>query len=111
MTISWRLKNYLAVHHQIYSVTEFQKLIVKKTGVKISLTNLCKYVNDRPKLMRTETVEILCSALECNLNKFLSISPKKMDPGKKRKLSYKNTPRSKVAVKEFPGPEDYGDRW
>ena len=109
MSISWRLKNYLAVHHQIYTVTEFQKRIVKKTGVKISLANLCNCVNDTPKLIRLETVEILCSALGCELGDFLRISAKKMDPEKKRKLSYKNTPHTKIAVKQFPSPEDYSD--
>lgn len=110
MSISWRLKNHLATRYQIYTVTEFQKRIIKKTGVKISLANLCNYVNDTPKLIRLETIEILCSALECNLEEFLRVSAKKMDPEKKRKLSYKNTPQSKIAVKQFPAPEDYGDQ-
>lgn len=110
MSISWRIKNHLATSHQIYSVTEFQKRIVKKTGVKISIANLCNYVNHTPKLIRLETIEILCSALDCELAEFLRVSPKKMNPEKKRKLSYKNTPRSKIAVKQFPAPEDYDDQ-
>jgi len=107
MSISWRLKHSLATRYQIYTVTEFQKRIVKKTGVRISIANLCKYVNGTPKLIRLETIEILCTALECGLDEFLRVLPKKMDPEKKRKLSYKNTPSSKIAVKAFPEPEDY----
>lgn len=107
MSISWRLKQNLVTRHQIYTVTDFQKQIVRKTGVKISIANLCKYVNDTPKLIRLETIEILCTALDCNLDELLRVLPKKMDPAKTRKLSYKNTPHSKIAVKQFPNPEDY----
>lgn len=110
MSISWRLKHHLATHLHIYTVTDFQKRIVKKTGVKISIANLCKYVNGTPKLIRLETIEILCTALDCNLDDFFRVSPKKMDPEKTRKLSYKNTPHSKIAVKNFPTPKDYDSK-
>lgn len=93
--------------HEIYTVTAFQRRIVNKTGVRISVGNLCNYVNDTPKLLRLDTVEILCTALECELSAFLQVRPKKMDSEKKRKLSFKNTPTSKIAVKTFPEPEDY----
>ncbi len=107
MSISWKLKSYLAVKHQIYTVTEFQKEIVKKTGVRVSIANLCKLVNHEPKLIRLETIEILCTSLDCELSDFLKVYPKKMDPRKKRKLSIKNTPLSKIAIKTFPVPGEY----
>ena len=107
MAIQWKLKLYLAKNHQIYSVTELQKKIVKKTGVVISVANLCKYVNARPKMIRLETALILCSALECELSQFLSITPVKMNAEKKKKLSFKNTPKNKIAVSAFPSPSDY----
>ena len=108
MSIHWKLKSHLACRYQVYTVTEFQKHVVKKTGVRISIANLCKYVNRIPKVIRLETVEILCTALDCNLSDFLTVLPnKKLDPEKKRKLSYKNTPRSKIATKTFPEPGDY----
>jgi len=107
MAIQWSLKIYLAKNHQIYSVTELQKIIVKKTGVVISVANLCKYVNSRPKMIRLETALVICSALECDLSHFLSITPTKMNPEKKQKLSFKNTPKNKIAVSAFPSPSDY----
>ncbi|MCP4163502.1 MAG: helix-turn-helix transcriptional regulator [Deltaproteobacteria bacterium] len=107
MTIRWNFKSYLANSHGIYTVTELKKLITKKTGYVISVANLCKYVNQRPSMLRLETAEIICTALDCNLSDFLKISPKKIKSKTKKKLSYKNTPKSKVAVKSFPNPEDY----
>lgn len=108
--IRWRLKSVLSEKHQIYSVTDLQKLIVKKTGIVISVANLCKYVNRQPKMIRLETIEIICTALECELSSILKVSPKAFDPEKKSKLSFKNTPKAKIAIKSFPEPKDYEER-
>ena len=105
--ICWKLKREMADKHQIYSVTELQKLIVKKTGVVISVANLCKYVNKRPKMIRLETMEIICSALECELSSILKVTPKTFNPERKSKLSFKNTPKAKIGTKSFPEPRDY----
>ena len=110
MAVKWSLKLYLARKHQIYTVTEFQKRIVKKTGIVISVANLCKVVNRTPKMIRLETAEILCSALGCELSSFLTIEPRTMNPSKTKKLSFKNTPKTKIAVSAFPNPSDYEDR-
>ena len=107
MAIHWTFKQYLSSKHQIYAATELQKKVVKETGVVISISQLCKLVNGRPRQIRFETAEILCSALGCELGDFLRITAKKMNPNQKRKLSYKNTPRCKIATKAFPAPEDY----
>jgi DNA-binding Xre family transcriptional regulator len=107
MAVRWTLKRFLAEKHQIYSVTDLQKKIVKKTGVVISVANLCAHVNRAPKMIRLTTVEIICSALECELQDFLSITAKVMDPTHTRKLSFKNTPKAKIATKAFPKASDY----
>jgi DNA-binding Xre family transcriptional regulator len=88
-------------------VTELQKLIVKRTGVVISLAQLCKLVNKAPSMLRLSTMEVICSALSCRLFDFLELSEKAMSPDKKRKLSFKNTPKSKIGTKNFPNPVDY----
>jgi len=109
MAIRWKFKLYLAQKHQLYTVSALQKRIVKKTGVIISVANLCKYVNRVPKMIRLDTMEILCSALDCDLHQFLSVTPKTMNAEKKRKLSFKNTPKKKIGVSAFPSPSDYED--
>lgn len=105
--IRWKLKAVLAKKYHIYTATNLQKLIIKKTGVVISVANLCKYVNAEPKMIRLETMEILCSALECDLSSLLSVKPKTFSPERLRKLSFKNTPKAKIATKNFPAPRDY----
>lgn len=105
--IKWKLKSFLAEKHQLYSVTGLQKRIVKKTGIAISLGNLCKLVNGRPEMLRLSTIEIICTALDCELKDFLQVGAKAMNPDRPRKLSYKNTPKGKIGVKSFPSPSDY----
>ncbi len=106
MSISWRLKSYL-MSMQIYTVTAFQKKVLEKTNVVISKANLCKYVNQRPKMLPLETLELICTGLDCELKDFLSVGPKKKSSIKRKKLSYKNTPKSKIGTKSFPSPDDY----
>ena len=105
--VKWTLKSFLSTKHQIYSVTELQKRIVKKTGVVISLAQLCKLVNGKPSLLRLSTVEIICSSLDAELTDFLQVGPKSMNPETKKKLSYKNTPKSKIGSKSFPVASGY----
>lgn len=107
MAISWRLKTYLATKHGIYQATSLQKRIVKKTGVLISAQNLCNYLNNKPKSIRLKTVELIVTALECELSDFLEIKPSETAVGDTRKLSYQNTPLSKRAISQFPDPKNY----
>jgi hypothetical protein len=59
-------------------------------------------------MIRLETMELICTALDCNLQDFLEISPSKKPPNKTSiKLSYKNTPQKKKAISDFPNPDDY----
>ena len=108
MAVHWRLKTYLATKHGIYGAVCFQKKIAKKTGVLISVQNLCNLLETKPKMLRLETIELLVTALECKLEDFCQITPSEVKPlASLRKLSYQNTPLSKRGVKSFPDPEDY----
>lgn len=108
--IRWKLKAELLKKHKISKVIDLQKLITKKTNVVISVANLCKYVNGQPKMIRLETIEIICSALDCDLSSILSVKPKIFKTEKPRKLSFKNTPKTKIATKSFPEPSNYEDQ-
>lgn len=108
MGISWSFKSYLVKKHHIYTVTELQKKLVKKTGFVISIANLCRYVNGKPKRLDLKTIEIICTALDCEFTNFIKVTPsKKFKAAKRKKLSYKNTPKCKIGVKSFPNPDDY----
>jgi hypothetical protein len=109
MAISWRLKTYLASKHEIFLATDLQKLILKKTGTMVSLSNLCRYCNKRPKSLRLETIQILCTTLGCSMDAFCEISPVviKKSEIKKKKLSPQNTPNKNRGANAFPHPGDY----
>lgn len=108
MAISWRLKTYLATKHGIYGAVALQKKITKKTGVLISVQNLCNFLERKPKMLRLETIELLVTALDCQLEDFCKITPSEIKvTSSPRKLSYQNTPLSKRGVKSFPDPKDY----
>lgn len=107
MAIHWRLKTYLATSHGIYHATALQKRIVKKTGFLISAPNLRSYMNRKPKSIRLKTLELIVTALECDLSSFLEIKPAEISVGETKKLSYQNTPLSKRAKENFPDPKNY----
>jgi DNA-binding Xre family transcriptional regulator len=107
MAIHWRLKTYLATSHGIYHATAFQKRIVKKTGTLISVQNLCSYMNRKPKSIKLKTLELIVTALDCELSHFLEIKPAEISVGETKKLSYANTPLSKRALDQFPDPKNY----
>ncbi len=108
MSIHWKLKALLSQKYSIYNATSFQKRIVNKTGIIISLPNVSKMLKEKPKLLRLETMEIICSTLDCKLSDFMEVKPKVYKTlEQNKKLSYKNTPHSKRAIKSFPSPVDY----
>ncbi len=112
MAIQWRLKTYLAQSKGIYKAVDFQKRIAKKTGVLISLQNLCNYMNGKPSEIRLKTMELICTALDCQMNDFCTVSPKETKVDKSfseglKKLSFKNTPIAKRAIDHFPEPKEY----
>lgn len=107
MPIKWTLKQYLHSNHTEMTPTKLKKLIANKTGVSISLQNICNLVNKKPTMLRFKTIEIICTALECKLEDLCQITPNHKISKKERKLSYKNAPLSKRGVLDFPNPEDY----
>lgn len=119
MAIHWRLKTYLATKHGIFSATLFQKRIVEKTGVLISLQNLCNLLDKKPKSVRLKTVETICTALDCTFSCFCTISSSNQKgqlnqlrfKGKVTKLSFQNTPISKRQIRKNYTPKHLRDTY
>jgi DNA-binding Xre family transcriptional regulator len=109
MAISWRLKTFLSSQRNIRTAIELQKRVAKKTGILISVQNLCLLMNKKPCSLKLKTMELICTALECNLSDFCEIKPAEIKSSKSavKKLSYQNTPFAKRAQKRFPEPKDY----
>lgn len=112
MAIHWRLRTYLATQHGIFSAVELQKKVTQSTGIIISVQNLRAYLNQKPKLIPLKTMELICSALQCELSAFCEIKPqprvaRSTEP---KKLSFHNTPINKrISAQQFPDPKHYND--
>ena len=108
MAVNWQLKTYLARNHGIYRPTDLQALVVKKTKVLISLANLSKLLGHKPASVKLKTMELICTALACDLSDFCEVKPSKAKlPEQVKKLSPRHTPENKKGVSDFPDPGDY----
>ena len=110
MAIHWRLRTYLATQYGIFSAVEFQKKVTQATSVIISVQNLRAYMNEKPKLIPLKTIELFCTALQCDLSAFCEIKPQPLVTGKPtpKKLSFHNTPlKKRAAGRLFPDPTHY----
>ena len=107
MAIYWKLKRYVRDKHQLFRLKDLQHHITEKTGVVVSLQHLSDLVRGCPKSIRLQTMETLCSALNCNLNDIVSIEPSKRKEKTPKKLSYNSTPLGKRGQNAFPNPSDY----
>ena len=107
MAIHWKLKQYIRDKHSLYKLKELQEHIAEKTSIVISLQHLSDLVRACPKSIRLQTMEILCSALNCTLNDLVTIDPSKRKEKTTRKLSYQSTPMGKRGREAFPNPSDY----
>jgi len=110
MAIYWRLKTHLATKHGIFSSVDFQKKITESTGVLISVQNLRSYLKQKPKLIPLKTIELICTALQCELSMFCEVKPEAPKSGKLivKKLSFHNTPiKKRSGGAQFPDPTHY----
>lgn len=112
MAISWRLKTYLATKYGIYSAVALQRRVTEATGVVISAQNLRAYLNEKPKLIPLRTIELICTALQCELSAFCEVKPKTQigirENGQPKKLAFHNTPIKKRTIgMSFPDPNNY----
>jgi len=110
LSVQWHLKSYIRTKHNILKLTDFQKLLVRETGVRISIQHLSNLINRKPASIKLSTIEIICTGLNCNLSDFCEIkhsSPLAKKKTKLRKLSFQTTPHQKKIQNSFPDPNDY----
>ncbi len=108
MAVNWQLKTYLARRHGIYRPTDLQALVVKKTKILISLPNISKLLARKPASVKLKTMELICTALDCELSDFCEVKPSiSRLPEKVKKLSPRHIPENQKGVTQFPDPGDY----
>ncbi len=75
MPVQWNLKQWLAIHHQIYRSSELQLLLEEKAGIQLSLQAISSLLNNVPGALRLSTIQALCNALGCTLSDFCEVLP------------------------------------
>src|SRR5947209_20022423 len=98
MPVSWNLKKWLAVEHDIYRPSELQTLLAEKAGVQLSLQAVSTLLKSKPNALRLQTIQALCNALQCNLSDFCEVSPDSSI--EQRKLRSRATPVRLYGAKE-----------
>lgn len=63
--IKWKLKQVM-VDKGLWTGQELLDLLEKKAGIIISHTAVMQLIKQQPKAIRLQTLEALCTALNCN---------------------------------------------
>lgn len=64
MALEWRLRKVMA-EREIWSGSELARLMKEKAGHSLSAPSISALLNESPKHVKTETMDALCTALEC----------------------------------------------
>ncbi len=64
MTLKWRLRQVMA-DRGIWSGAELGRLMEQKAGYKLSALSLSALLTEQPKQMKAQTMDALCTALDC----------------------------------------------
>lgn len=67
MAIEWRLRQVMA-RNNVWTGSELLRLMERKAGYSMTPPSISALLNDPPKLMRMETLDALCTALDCSPN-------------------------------------------
>ncbi|MXQ54735.1 helix-turn-helix domain-containing protein [Shimazuella alba] len=63
----WMLRKLMA-DRGIWKGSELARLLEEKAGYRLSAPSISALLNGQPKQMKTETLDALCTALECTPN-------------------------------------------
>jgi DNA-binding Xre family transcriptional regulator len=75
MPVRWTLRNWLKNERGVSRAVEVRRLILERTGYRLSNQAVCDLLNGRPKLVRLDTVQAICDAFYCRLVDFCEVLP------------------------------------
>ena len=64
MALEWRLRKVMA-DREIWTGSELARLMKEKAGYSLSAPSISALLTGSPKQMKAETMDALCTALEC----------------------------------------------
>ncbi|MBH5317190.1 helix-turn-helix transcriptional regulator [Paenibacillus sp. GSMTC-2017] len=62
--LEWMLREMMA-DRKIWSGTELARLLQEKANYKLSAPSISALISGKPKQMKAETLDALCTALDC----------------------------------------------
>jgi putative transcriptional regulator len=74
LAIEWRLRKVMA-DSGIWSGAELGRLLEDKAGYKLSPPSISALLTSEPKQVKTQTMDALCTALECTPNDLWKHTP------------------------------------
>ena len=74
MANEWKLRQVMA-KNDIWSGSELIRLMEEKAGYTMSPASVSALLKGRPKLYRDETIDALCTALDCDINELIVHTP------------------------------------
>ncbi|MEI4604693.1 helix-turn-helix transcriptional regulator [Bacillus thuringiensis] len=77
MTLEWRLRKVMA-DKGIWSGAELGRLLEDKAGFKLSAPSISALLTSEPKQVKTNTMDALCTALDCTPNELWKHTPSYM---------------------------------
>jgi len=75
MPVRWNLREWLKNERGVSRAVEVRRLILERTGYRISNQAVCDLLNGRPKMIRLDTVQAICDAFYCRLYDFCEVLP------------------------------------
>lgn len=64
MSLKWKLRKVMA-EREVWSGAELQRLMEDKAGYKLTAPSISALLTNAPKQVKTQTMDALCTALDC----------------------------------------------
>lgn len=75
MSVKWNLREWLKNERGVSRAAEVRRLILERTGYRLSTQAVCDLLNGRPRMLRLDTVQAFCDAFYCRLSDFCEVLP------------------------------------
>ena len=80
MALKWRLRQVMA-ERGIWSGAELGRLMEQKAGYKLSAPSISALLTEEPRQVKTQTMDALCTALDCNPSDLWHHTPSVIETG------------------------------
>lgn len=101
------------MNRDIYRPSELQLLIAEKVGVRLSLQAISAIINGQPSALRLQTIQALCTALDCKLSEFCDVLPEPQSARRGKTAADKAVPiygLKRSQQSPFPDPRAFASK-